>query len=98
MDFNEANEVVHKVEEQWHYPIMNKYDWVPETPEGIGFVRSYVYTKPNFNIKVELTTGFNADYWNAFDENRKEVGGGYWSSLESFLKKINEEIKNDKNN
>lgn len=88
MDINEADKVEHKVEDQWHYPKMIKYGWVPDTLTGIGFVRSYNYHHPVSNIKICVTTGFHFDYWNAFDDNRKEIGGGYWSSLEPFIKNL----------
>lgn len=40
---NEADKIVHKVEEEWHYPIFTNYGYEPIEKEGIGFVRHYNY-------------------------------------------------------
>jgi len=88
MDFNEANKVEHKTEDQWHYPIMINHGWIPDTLKGIGFVRSYNYHHQNSNVKIIVTTGCNSDYWSAMDD-RKEVASGLWSGLEYFVKNFN---------
>ena len=80
--FNKANDKVHPVETQWHFPILQKYGFEPITKEGIGFVRSYTYKKGDHEIVC--TTGSNADYW----KDNTVPGGGYWSALEPHLKKI----------
>lgn len=82
--FNRANERVHPVETQWHYPIMTKHGFVPETKEGIGFVRNYVYVHPTLGCRIRCNTGCNADYWR--DESKS--GGGYWLELEPYLVKL----------
>ena len=85
-NFSEANKKVHKVEDQWHYPIMQKYNWTPDTLTGIGFVRTYKYLHPKHSNVITVTTGSSADYWS--DVTVKSIGG-YWSSLEEYLKKLN---------
>lgn len=80
--FAKANKKIHKVESEWHYPIMAKYGFEPLDTTGVGFVRSYLYAKGDHKIKV--ATGVNADYW-----TDQTVGGhGYWATLEPHLKKI----------
>ena len=82
--FEQANQVVHPVETQWHYPILTKFGWLPETKEGVGFVRSYVYRHPSYDFLIKCTTGVNADYWARSDTQQ----GGYWASLEPELEKL----------
>ncbi len=79
--FVRGNQVVHLVEDQWHYPILTSCGFVPETKEGVGFVRSYLYRHPDGRT-VRCTTGANADYWVGFDEQR-----GYWTDLAGWCKK-----------
>jgi hypothetical protein len=80
--FEEANKTVHRVEDEWHYPIVTAGGFVPETKEGVGFVRSYTYRHPS-GVTVTCNTGYSSDYW-------RSSGGdyGYWGSLESFVNKI----------
>ena len=81
--FAKANETIHTVESQWHYPIMTKYNWVPLTKSAVGFVRSYKYQHPkNPKETIEVSTGVNADYWYAGDTF------GYWADLEPYLKSL----------
>jgi len=77
--FEEANKRAHLVETQWHYPMLTKAGFVPETKEAVGFVRSYYYHHPDGRT-VECTTGVNADYWKSSDKK-----GGYWRDLERYL-------------
>ena len=88
-DFNRADKVIHKVEDQWHYPVMQKYGWISDTPTGIGFVRSYDYHHPSISIpnKITVTTGVHADTWLTGSGE-----GGYWASLEPYLKKLSQNI------
>ena len=79
MDFYEANETVHPVHTQWHYPIIIKYGFVPITQTAKGFVRSYDYV--NAGVTITMVTGVYADYW------RADGAGGYWAELEPYLKK-----------
>jgi len=81
-NFDEADKKVHPVEGEWHYPILTKYGFMPVTKVGIGFVRSYLYTKGDHQIRVN--TGVNADYWN----DLTNPTFGYWSDLEPFLKTL----------
>ena len=76
--FNEANKAIHKVEDQWHYPIMMEKGYEALTKEGVGFVRSYLYKKGDMEVKC--TTGYSADHW-----SNNEGGYGYWGSLKSSL-------------
>lgn len=84
MTFEEANKAVHPVETQWHYPILTKFGWLPETKEGVGFVRSYVYKHPSYDFLITCTTGASADYWERSDTQQC----GYWASLEPELEKL----------
>ena len=77
MNFEEANKVVHKVETQWHYPIMIGKGFKSLTKEGIGFVRSYRYEKGDH--MVTCTTGANADHWSDNKGN-----SGYWGTLKDL--------------
>lgn len=83
-DFAKANQKVHPVEEQWHYPIMTKHGYVPDTKEAVGFVRSYMYTNPATARRIRVTTGANADYW----EDQNSAACGYWRDLEPHLEKL----------
>ncbi len=80
--FEQANQKVHPVEAQWHFPILTKYGYTPITPQQTGFVRTYVYERAGHQIVC--TTGSRADYWR--DDTNKD--GGYWASLEPHLKKL----------
>jgi len=77
--FTEADKKEHKVEDQWHYPILTKYGFIAITKIGIGFVRSYTYMKGEHEIVC--TTGCSADYW----RDKTKGGGGYWGELEKHL-------------
>jgi hypothetical protein len=77
--FAEANQTIHKVEDQWHYPIMMKAGYESHTKEGVGFVRRFVYTKGDH--EVTCITGASSDRW---EDN--EGNYGFWASLESNLK------------
>lgn len=82
-DFAKANQIVHPVEKEWHYPILTKYGWLPKTLTGKGFVRTYDYINSKMPGEIiKMTTGVNADYWSGAG------GGGYWFALEPHLKKI----------
>jgi hypothetical protein len=82
MTFEEANEKIHPVEKQWHYPILTKHGFVAKTLEGKGFVRSYKYEHPN-GLVVTATTGAERDYW------QSSAGGyGLWRDLEPHINKF----------
>jgi len=78
MNFQKANETIHKVEDQWHYRLMVEYGFTPTTKEATGFVRRYVYTKDDH--KVICVTGASSDYWQGDGES------GYYGTLEAYLK------------
>lgn len=82
MNFEEANKKVHKVEDQWHFPILTAYEFQSATPESTGLVRRYKYTGPN-GVIVTCVTGASSDYWESSDGKR-----GYWSALEPYLKTL----------
>jgi len=77
--FEKANGKVHKVEDQWHYPILTKVGFVPKTKSAIGFVRSYEYEHPS-GIVIIYTSGSNRDYWNSSDGS-----GGLWTKLGEYI-------------
>jgi hypothetical protein len=79
-----VHEVVHKVETQWHYPIMIKHGFQPKTLEVKGLVRSYEYEHPETKHRMIVATGVHCDYWS--DLTAK--AGGYWDTLESHIKHI----------
>ena len=39
----EADSKEHYVENQWHYPILAQFGFMPETKTASGMVRSYLY-------------------------------------------------------
>ena len=86
-DFNrrlqEADEVMHNVEKEWHYSIMIKYGFKPITKTQKGFVRHYEYQNEK-GCRVIVKNGLNNDYWEDITTGKS----GYWSSLEPHLKDI----------
>lgn len=83
MDFKEANKVVHKVEDDWHYPIMIKYGFKPTENTKAGFVRRYSYKNDN-GYEIHASVGASADHWSDITGS----GFGFWSGLEPHLKKL----------
>lgn len=83
MNFDEANQVSHPVENQWHYSPMTKAGFTADTKEAIGFVRSYDYTHPSSH-RIRITTGSLSDYWT--DLASKKTGLHY--TLEPYLKDL----------
>lgn len=81
LDFDAADEVVHDVKSEWHYPILSKFGYEPQTDTGTGFVRSYIYRHPASGHEMRLATGVNSDYW----EDVKTRKMGYWGTLEDYL-------------
>lgn len=78
--FNEVDKKVHPVEDQWHYKYLVPHGFVPETKEGVGFVRRYVYRHPDGRF-IACSTGASADYWEGSDGK-----WGYWATLEAWAK------------
>lgn len=78
-----ANEKVHPVETEWHYPILTKYGFFPITKNQTGLVRAYDYEDKN-NHKIRCSTGANADHWK--DETTGKYG--FWMDLEPHLKSL----------
>lgn len=79
---------VHKVEDQWHYPILKAAGWSPVTPTGTGFVRSYEYVHANRPGRIRTTTGASADYWHC-----AETGAfGYWADLAPHLARLSQSL------
>ena len=88
-EFDNANQVIHKVEDQWHYATMTKYGFVPLDETGIGFVRNYVYEHQTTKYQIRLVTGASADYFTDIT-NRIESKARYHGDLEPHLKKLKE--------
>jgi hypothetical protein len=86
--FEQANQHIHTVESQWHYPILTKFGFVPLDKTGIGFIRQYRYQHPVTHFIMCINTGVYADYWT--DETHG--GFGYWAALEPHLKKMSENV------
>jgi hypothetical protein len=78
-NFKEANQAVHPVATQWHYNTMTNAGFTAVDTEGVGFVRSYRYTKGNHCITV--STGFSADHW--VDDT--SGARGYWGTLAAHV-------------
>ena len=81
--FNDANQTVHPVETQWHFPILTKYGFTPTVLSQVGFVRKYSYKHPDTDVVVTCNTGASADYWSS-----TAGGHGYWSDLEGHAKSL----------
>lgn len=82
MSFEEANKQFHPIENEWHYKMMTTAGFKCESKGEIGFVRHYTYTHDNGNV-IKCCTGARADYWNFGKQ-----AGGYWGTLEPFLKSL----------
>lgn len=82
-NFEQANQKVHAVEDQWHYPILTKYGFVAQDKTGVGFVRSYNYHHSS-GVTIRCTTGSSADYWTHLNTKHH----GYYGSLEGYLKSL----------
>lgn len=78
----EANEVIHPVESEWHYPIVTAAGFIPEVKEAKGLVRSYIYRHPN-GVSVSCNTGYSCDYWRSSDGFH-----GYWADLQPYVNKM----------
>ena len=84
MSLAEANQKVHPVDTQWHFPTMTENGYLADTKEATGFVRTYQYTNPTNGHTMTVTTGAHADYWRDPTNN----AGGYWIELEPHLKSL----------
>jgi hypothetical protein len=82
--FKKGDEKIHKVEDEWHYPILTKFGFKPVDKEAVGFVRQYTYKRGEHTVQCNV--GCNADYWN--DLTVPSSCMGYWGTLESHLKKL----------
>lgn len=80
----DADKKVHPVEDQWHYPILTKFGFIPLDKTGIGFVRSYRYEHPESKHTIVTTTGYSSDHWS----DKTAGDSGYWADLEPHLKKL----------
>jgi hypothetical protein len=78
-NFDEANQVVHPVETQWHYDTMTNAGFRPVDREAVGLVRSYRYRKGDHCITV--STGFSSDHW--VDDT--SGARGYWGTLAAHV-------------
>lgn len=75
-----ADNTVHQVENEWHYPTMVLYGYVPVNKTETGLVRHYVYHHPTLDHKVTCSTGASSDHW---QDNQGHFG--FWSTLETHL-------------
>ncbi len=90
MTFDEADKVVHKVENEWHYLILIRYGFTAETKEGVGFVRSYIYVHPK-GYRIQYNHGIYADYWGVLEPRPTHVPPPtdiWWSHLEPYLQSL----------
>ena len=81
MTIQEANQVLHKVEDEWAYEHLIKAGYKPITKEAKGLVRSFKFQKEDEIITWSV--GANANYWRSSKEG---VVGGYWGDLLKYLK------------
>lgn len=81
----QADEKIHSVVSQWHYPILIKHGYLPITLSAKGLVRSYIYKHRVTEHTIRTVTGVNSDYW--IDDASGEQG--YWSQLEPHLRQLN---------
>ena len=87
MTFNEANQQVHKVEDEWHYPILTKYGFKPITKTGIGFVRAYNYERGD-GEQIQVNTRVSCDYWSVVKGTPNTQEKFYLGNLEPHLKTL----------
>jgi len=79
--FDDADMVAHPVQTQWHHDMMIAAGFSVKTPSAVGLVRSYEYVR-NDHV-IHCVTGATCDYWR---DNKGH--GGYWGTLEAFLKDL----------
>lgn len=89
----EADEKVHRNEDEWHFKIMKKFGWkLKDKKPRNGMVRSYVYVNPKYkNHEIYAATGAHGDHWKDQKHVSYKDGGqgyGYWSDLEPWMKKL----------
>jgi len=80
---HQGDKITHSVETQWHFKYLNAAGFTPETLEGTGYVRHYVYSHPNGH-RIKACTGVSGDYW--VDLKTKEQG--YWIDLIIYLRDL----------
>lgn len=79
MTLQQADQIIHPVETQWHYPVMKEAGFEPVQTEAKGLVRSYEYRKGDHVIVC--TTGYSADHW----EDKTNKAYGYWRALKHHV-------------
>lgn len=92
MTFDEANQTVHHVHNEWHYPIMTEFGYQPENTTAVGFVRFYTYVHPVTRHAFSLHTGAHADYWK--DVTTPYSGSNYWGDLKPYLAALEAKLPN----
>ena len=92
MTFDTANQTVHQVQAQWHFPIMTKFGYHPENTTAVGFVRVYKYVHPVTGHAFSLHTGASADYW--LDLTTPNTGNNYWGDLVPYLTALEQKLPN----
>jgi hypothetical protein len=85
--FEEADKAVHQVENEWHYPILTKYGFMPISDTGMGFVRHCDYAREDGEV-IRATTGHTADYWDVLNGTPNTQEKRYWADLEPHLKTL----------
>ncbi|RWZ87309.1 MAG: hypothetical protein EO766_12350 [Hydrotalea sp. AMD] len=79
---SDPNEIIHFVEQEWHYNLLKRFGYEPDNISAVGLVRSYIWTHPITKHKIRYSIGVNADYWTDLEVIGKQ---GYWSTLEQHL-------------
>jgi len=85
MTISEADKKEHPANTQWHYAPLISHGFEALDKVRTGLVRSYRYIHPDGRT-ASATTGYSGDYWEARSKNDEHLGGGWYSSLEPFLK------------
>jgi hypothetical protein len=80
MTISQSDQVIHKVLDEWHYPILTRYGFKPQTMSARGLVRRYSYKNPQTGVTIVAATGCSADYWESSTGHF-----GYVGTLEAFL-------------
>jgi hypothetical protein len=81
--YEQANQRVHLVETQWHYPILINAGFIPETLVQTGTDRKYKYTHKDGHTLI-CKSSDQAEYW----LNTRTGTLGYWRDLVTYLVSI----------
>lgn len=81
-NFTEAEKEVHRVEDEWHFPVLTLFNFQPIEKQTVGRIRVYHYKNETQNI-IKAAFSYGAFYWK---DKEKYAGGVDLRSLEEHLK------------